>query len=401
MTTMSSTTNANNKEEHSSKSAKRETTTGFSNFSAKWTRTIYHYTHEPYLKHVLHPTTQLAARNPKRTLLAVTSLTFVFLLVGLVTNFNVEVDGDFLWTPKGVRTVDHRNYVSNPQISGYDPLPRTFYLFVHRRGDNVVTRTAVQRLFEALDVIRTLPRYAAACTTSNDANSNNDDCNIQGVTRFWNNSATVYQAADLTTDEALRQAVSAPTFPDGVTVLVDDIFGLPVVQNISTTNTDITTTNATTQVLVESAQGLSLKIYFPRTDVVEELEVEAIDAMIVLAREWKEQTETDANDDTADDKQGTYLHLEVLAERSFDDEIDRAIVEDIPLVPIVFVVMGLFTATVFAHRRDAVHSQSLLGFTAVVSVLFSIMTGYGFMFMAGVNVGYRFCCCCCCCHVYL
>jgi len=35
--------------------------------------------------------------------------------------------------------------------------------------------------------------------------------------------------------------------------------------------------------------------------------------------------------------------LEFFAERSFDDEFERAIVKDIPLVPMIFVIMSIFT----------------------------------------------------------
>jgi uncharacterized BrkB/YihY/UPF0761 family membrane protein len=60
----------------------------------------------------------------------------------------------------------------------------------------------------------------------------------------------------------------------------------------------------------------------------------------------------------------------------------RAIVDDIPLVPIVFVVMAIFTSLVF-WKKDKVQSRSLLGFGAVVTVLLSIISGYGLQFLIG------------------
>jgi uncharacterized BrkB/YihY/UPF0761 family membrane protein len=60
----------------------------------------------------------------------------------------------------------------------------------------------------------------------------------------------------------------------------------------------------------------------------------------------------------------------------------RAIVDDIPLVPIVFVVMAIFTSLIF-WKKDKVQSRSLLGFGAVVTVLLSIMSGYGLQFLIG------------------
>lgn len=64
------------------------------------------------------------------------------------------------------------------------------------------------------------------------------------------------------------------------------------------------------------------------------------------------------------------------------NRFSRAIVNDIPLVPIVFVVMGIFTSLVF-WKKDKVQSRSLLGFGAVVTVLLSIMSGYGLQFVIG------------------
>ena len=62
---------------------------------------------------------------------------------------------------------------------------------------------------------------------------------------------------------------------------------------------------------------------------------------------------------------------------------ERAIVEDIPLIPIVFIIMSVFTALVF-FKRDKVQSRSLLGFGAVVAVLLSLLSGYGLLFIIGI-----------------
>jgi hypothetical protein len=60
----------------------------------------------------------------------------------------------------------------------------------------------------------------------------------------------------------------------------------------------------------------------------------------------------------------------------------RAIVKDIPLVAVVFVVMSIFTSAIF-WKRDKVRSRSLMGFGAVLAVLFSILSGYGLLFLCG------------------
>jgi hypothetical protein len=64
------------------------------------------------------------------------------------------------------------------------------------------------------------------------------------------------------------------------------------------------------------------------------------------------------------------------------DRFERAIVNDIPLVPIVFVVMSVFTGAIF-WKRDKVRSRSLMGFGAVLAVILSILSGYGLLFLSG------------------
>ena len=49
----------------------------------------------------------------------------------------------------------------------------------------------------------------------------------------------------------------------------------------------------------------------------------------------------------------------------------------------VFVIMSIYTSAIFT-RRGSVESRALLGFCAVISVLLSLMTGYGLMFVIGV-----------------
>jgi hypothetical protein len=61
---------------------------------------------------------------------------------------------------------------------------------------------------------------------------------------------------------------------------------------------------------------------------------------------------------------------------------DRALVDDIPLVPIVFVMMTLYTSLVF-WKQDKVQSRSLLGLSAVLSVFLSIMGGFGLVILTG------------------
>lgn len=286
-------------------------------------------------------------------------LTFGILAIGLATNFKVEVDGDELWTPQGVRTVEHRDWINNPAQSGYELLPRTLLLFVHANGQNILNRRSMDILFAGLDGVRNLPGYDKACEGTRHVNpvTQESTCEIEGAVRFWNYTSSLYQSS-VATEEDLITALSKPEYPDGVRVLEGDIFGYPV-RNPDTG-------------LLEEVQSFTFRIRFPDTSNAADFEVDAIEFL------------SDMSDALEKDPSQT-IHMEFIAERSIDDEIDRAIVVDIPLVPIVFVVMGIFTAMIF-YRRNQVQSRSFLGFMAVVSVLFSIMSGYGFMFLVGISV---------------
>jgi hypothetical protein len=49
--------------------------------------------------------------------------------------------------------------------------------------------------------------------------------------------------------------------------------------------------------------------------------------------------------------------------------------------------MSIFTALIFVNRKSKVQSRSLLGFSAVVAVLLSILSGFGLLFVAGTLHG--------------
>jgi Patched family len=63
----------------------------------------------------------------------------------------------------------------------------------------------------------------------------------------------------------------------------------------------------------------------------------------------------------------------------------RAIVDDLYLIPIAFVMLCAFTAFAFS-RRHKVYSRCLLGIGAVITCLLSIATTYGLLMICGVPV---------------
>jgi len=178
---------------------------------------------------------------------------------------------------------------------------------------------------------------------------------VESPTRFWNNDFEEFTQGSQN-DRKTIEAMSATVYPDGVPVDTRTIFGKPerAEDNILTV-----------------AQGYRALISVPRIfPDTEDWEKDAIDALLTLADNW-------------DSEEDNVFRLEFFTQRSFDDELTRAVVKDIPLVPGVFLVMSLFTGFIF-FRRDWVNSRVALGFGAVCTILLSILTGYGLLFVIGV-----------------
>lgn len=337
-------------------------------FSQRWTRAINRNLHEPLLKHFLHPVTQHSARNPCRTMVIVTVLSLALIVLGLFTNFHVEVDGDLLWTPYNTRPQEHNEWIESA-ASGFNPPARDAAFRIHRQGDNVlavqddVVVDTMNRLFQVLDTIRNVPSYDEICSQSLYRNpiTGQNTCEFIGPVRFYNYDTALWQAtAANSTATDILQTLSSLTFPDGTPVAVESMYGKPV--------------RDTTTGLLTSAQMMTIIARFPDLKDIEDFELEVIEAIQDLADAWD-----------AEDTSTTTIsraHLEFITERSFDDEFARAIVNDIPLVPAVFIVMSIFTAAIFGRRRAP--SRSLLGLNAVVAVFLSILSGYGLLFLCNI-----------------
>jgi len=223
-------------------------------------------------------------------------------------------------------------------------------------GDSVLGVDQVERIFKAVDTIRSLDDYAAVCART----PTTGECNVHGVTKFFNNSVVIFDSQVSTDEDAIR-AMSAGTFPDdGTPVVLADIFGNAI-------------RDEKTQLLT-SAQSYIVRISLPEDEGGEtvsfDFEEKALEAILDLDRKWEAET-------------GTTFRVEVFAERSIPDELERALLADTPLVPFVFLLMVVFTSLVF-FKRDKVRSRSRLGFMAVVSVALSILSGFGLMFVCSV-----------------
>jgi hypothetical protein len=316
-------------------------------FSTKWTKTIERIRHP--INRLLLDVTRRAATHPKKYIVSIISFAILVLVVGLLTNFQTETEDDAIWTPKNSRPLTHRDWLDDH--SGFPEAPRYFLLMVHTNGGNVLGQAGVDRVFTALDTVRETDGYSNLCNSDDDGQSS---CSITAVTTFWNQSRVVFEQ-DVNDNEAAIAAMSADYYPDGTEVDVSWILGNSQEDENGT---------------FTFAQLYIARIDLPDVEnIAEDFETVALDNALDLKDAW--ETEPD-----------NAFRLEVVAERSFPDEFSRAVMADLPLIPIVFVIMAVFTCIVFS-KCDRVESRSILGFGAVCCVLLSIMTGYGLMFIIG------------------
>lgn len=274
------------------------------------------------------------------------------LVIGLFTGFELVTEEGLLWTPTGSYPSVHDKWID--EKSGFPIDPRNMALVFHANGANdILTKENGMKIFQVIDAITSLPDYDAVC-----ARDASGTCPRSGVIKFWNYSSTIYESSVATDEDYIEQISVLAYSVDGTPVSVDDILG----------NSQRDPTSG----LLTSAQSYILSISFPEDAdgdkiLSEEFETKALDVVFDFQEQWKNEA----------------FKVETFAERSFGDEFERAIVNDIPLVPIVFVLMGIFTCIIF-FKRDKVQSRSLLGFMSVVSIFLSIMAGYGLMFVCGI-----------------
>jgi len=298
--------------------------------------------HEKFRRNVLHPLTQASARNPRLTIFSLTLFSFGILFLGLSTNFRLESDAFELWTPVDSPSIRHREWIERE--SGFPDPPRTFYVLLHRDGGNVLDLQSMGYLFDVLDTVRNLPGYASTCTEYS--------CEIHGACRFWDFNSTYFHSIHQSHDDLVAR-LSSTKYDDGVPVREEAVFGFPE-------------RNATNQQLV-FVKSLPLLFQLPNTQAAFKFEEGALRVVENLAATLK-------ND----------IHLEMMAKRSYTDEYDRAIMRDVPLVPIGFCIMSTFTAVVF-WCHDKVKSRALLGLGAVFAVTLSIVSSYGLLFCIGIS----------------
>jgi Patched family len=330
------------------------------NWSLWWSSLIKRRVHRPILWS-LRGIARVSARYPIMTIFFVTLTSIVLLMVGLLTNFRVDLQPDLMWTPISSYPVQHQLYIDQTFTSP----PRRMSIMFHAYGDNVLTRDMVRHAFPILATLQSHDSYAQMCAVV-DPTALLPPCILYGIPRFWYNNVDVYDAA-VTSDEILHQTIAGDTFADQLPVSHDDILG-----NIMTRNTTH----------IEFAESFTVIFQYPDSDLARAVEMEMIRTIL----QFNHNDDDDNDDDNGNHQQqqrGSLWRVEAVAQDSTTQELIRALHQDLPLVPIIFIVMSLYTAMVFA-RWHKIYSRSLLGFSAVIAVVLSLMSGFGLLFIIGV-----------------
>ena len=233
-------------------------------------------------------------------------------------------------------------------------LGQVFSILVHAEKKNVLTFEGMEKMWDLVDYLFSSEYFIAACTGSERSFHNfyrENTCEFRSVTRFWNHNRTLYYEK-VKTEEDLFSTFDAVFYEDGGFVdlpfilakMEEDENGRPV-----------------------AAQAFYSWVYLKNTDP----EFDLIDDLGELRQQWQE--ESDGN--------MVYV-LEVASPHSITKEVMSAITGDLPLIPIAFVMMTVFTCLAF-FKYDRLKSRTLLGLGAVTTVFMSTTAAYGLMFLCG------------------
>ena len=220
-------------------------------------------------------------------------------------------------------------------------------------------------MFEVVDTIQSTDGYHATCQES----WGELDCPILAASALFDHNRTVFMSQVLEqTDEAVQRAMSGLEYPNGEPVVRNLIFGYP--QPELPTNTSNLSSDEDNALLQFASSYLGVMLLSPQEEISEDLEAKAIVALYGLNDRWADAS--------------AQCVVEVESERSFSDEIERGIVEDIPFMALAFTIMICFCAFYLSNWSDWVQSQGVVGIGAVATIIMSLLTGFGLLFCIGV-----------------
>ena len=309
-----------------------------------------------------------ASKRPWTTVAISTVVATLSLLLGVLLGLSMENDGRILWTPTDSVSLLHENWLNSPE-SGFSLEGRHIQVLVHKNGDNMLFQDAIRHIFAIQDILVATPGYKGICETTESGEASS--CDFQSPSLFWENIDS-FEAAVQTDQDLIRQ-MSFLTYPNDELVHRSNIFGhaLPALSP----DVDPRQPYNVSDVMLESVEGLMVTLKLPvDAPGAPAYETTATKRLLTLRQELIR----------ADNPS---IRLELMTHRSFDDELTRAISGDIPYVALAYIMMGVFCAfTLF--KKHPVQSQTMLGAGAVLTIVLSLMTGYGCIMFCGVPFTY-------------
>ena len=337
----------------------------------------------------------LAARNPWTVVVGVPVLSLLLVGTGLLTNFEFTMDPETFLIPTNTKvTNDYRWMMSHVGFAG--DKKTAVSILVHAHGDNVLTRATTRKTVQVMElVMQETPGYEQVCSFFQQ-NDNQDDtsnntanqptttvwdesdtldflyyrpmCFVYSVTRFWNHNVTQF---DLTVqnDQDVIDAISSSFFLDTMTPAAHEA----LLGNYERNGSRIT-----------YAESYIMNLAFPDAPGVAEMEEHMVNNLKRLRDEWEaEEAAKQPEGSNTTTTSTSRVALEFVTPYSLEQEVTRAVLADAWLIPLVVIIMSNFTVCVF-FRKHKVKSRFLLGYGAVLTVAFSLMTGFGIMFITGV-----------------
>ncbi|CAM9459542.1 unnamed protein product, partial [Scytosiphon promiscuus] len=263
-------------------------------------------------------------------------------------NFVIEYDGEKLWVPadstsKNQEKIIAEYYNDNSEFA-------SILMESESETGSVLTKAGMDVLWE-LDTI-TMAVESDGITY--------EDLPFRGITRFWNNNITDYEAS-VTSDEDVVGAVNVETFPDGQTVNPLALFGDIVYDD----NGDISGARAMIQ-----AYGLA-------SDTDDDADIN--DDVYDWCGEFQDTME-ERQDDFAD-----VVDVFYITSRSTDDALAEAVAGELFLFVLTYVIMVAFVMVALGRCcTGPVKRRSWLGAGGVVIVAGAGLAAYGLNSAFGV-----------------
>ncbi|CAB9526468.1 Pick C1-like protein 1 [Seminavis robusta] len=310
-----------------------------------------------WIAHFVVSLSMIAARNPILCVCSITAVSLAVLAVGFVTNFEINVNEAEIFGPFGSAPMEHRYWTMHE--SGFPQPDRIARVILHNNGANVLGMEPMKKVFQAMNAVRNTSGYEENCESGPyfDVIREENTCRILSATRAWYHDYALFEEK-VHSEQDLIRALSASEYPGGEPVDHEVIMG-----NLEKDEYGNVTYVPAFMVLV---------VMTNRGEDTNDLELRILDSLFALKEEWAK-----------DVGYGSELQLDFFVDRSIADEFGRSISGDMDLLVIVVLVMSCFTMFVFL-RRDPVESRCLVGLGSVFTIVMSLCTGFGIMFIFGV-----------------